>query len=103
MFWEIGVVDFCKPPAVTLEKEAKLLDLDEKRKIIRRILTLKLQGFKILNSRACLKMVYSDTWKRPSKLCYVYDKNKLFQCCRAIGNDQVCENCGYLGYPCNLL
>jgi len=44
-------------------------------------------------------MVYRDDWKRPSKLCYVYDKNKMFQCCRAIGNDDVCKECGYLGYP----
>jgi MoaA/NifB/PqqE/SkfB family radical SAM enzyme len=75
------------------------LDLSERRRIIQRILTLKKRGFKILNSAACLKMVYRDNWERPSKLCYVYDKNELYQCCRAIGNDEVCKECGYLGYP----
>lgn len=75
------------------------LDLDKKRNIIRRILLLKKRGLKILNSTACLKMVSEDKWTRPSKLCYVYDSRRMFQCCRAIGNDQACKNCGYLGYP----
>jgi MoaA/NifB/PqqE/SkfB family radical SAM enzyme len=75
------------------------LNLEGRRKIIKQILQLKRNGAKILNSSACLKMVYRDNWKRPSKLCYVYDKNKLFECCRAIGSDQTCRECGYLGYP----
>ncbi len=75
------------------------LDLNKKRSIIKRIITLKKQEHKILNSYACLKGVYKDNWQRPSKLCYVYANNKLYQCCRAIGNDFACENCGYLGYP----
>jgi Fe-coproporphyrin III synthase len=75
------------------------LCLEEKRRIIDRILSLKKRGFKILNSESCLTMVSKDNWARPSRLCYVYDKNRLFQCCRAIGNDLVCKHCGYLGYP----
>ena len=80
-------------------KDKLFLNLKEKRKIIKRILNLKKKKHKILNSEACLKAVYKDNWKRPSKLCYVYADNKLYQCCRAIGNDDVCKNCGYLGYP----
>ncbi|MEA2021655.1 MAG: hypothetical protein U9N08_04190 [Candidatus Caldatribacteriota bacterium] len=30
-------------------------------------------------------------------LSYLYANKKLFQCCRAIGNDEVCKHCGYLG------
>jgi MoaA/NifB/PqqE/SkfB family radical SAM enzyme len=75
------------------------LNLEEKRKIIKRILILKRQGYRIFNSTACLKGVYEDNWVRPSKLCYVYADNKLYQCCRAIGNSDACRNCGYLGYP----
>jgi MoaA/NifB/PqqE/SkfB family radical SAM enzyme len=75
------------------------IDISQKKILIERILRLKKRGFRILNSTACLKMVYDDDWERSSKLCYVFDKNKMFQCCRAIGNDQACKNCGYLGYP----
>ena len=75
------------------------LDMEQKRKIIKRILDLKRKGYKIFNSYACLKSVFKDNWIRPSKICYVYADNKLYQCCRALGNDDACKNCGYLGYP----
>lgn len=75
------------------------LNMEQKRKIIKRILILKRKGNKIFNSYACLKGVFKDNWIRPSKICYVYADNKLYQCCRALGNDDACKNCGYLGYP----
>jgi len=75
------------------------VNLDEKRKIIKRIIALKRKGYKIFNSLACLKGVYNDNWPRPSRLCYVYANNQLYQCCRAYGNNEACKNCGYLGYP----
>jgi len=75
------------------------ISIDEKNAVIKRFFELKRRKRKILNSTACLKTIYEDAWKRPSKLCYVYAENKLYQCCRAIGNKDVCENCGYLGYP----
>lgn len=75
------------------------VNLDEKRKIIKRIIALKRKGYKIFNSLACLKGVYNDNWPRPSRLCYVYANNQLYQCCRAYGNNETCKNCGYLGYP----
>lgn len=75
------------------------LDMEKKRQIIERILNLKRKGYKIFNSTACLKGVKKDNWVRPSKICYVYADNKLYQCCRAFGNDDACKNCGYLGYP----
>ncbi len=80
-------------------KDKLFLNLEEKKAIIKRIFKLKKKENKILNSGACLRGVYKDNWKRPSKLCYVYADNKLYRCCRAIGNNEVCKNCGYLGYP----
>lgn len=74
------------------------IPIEEKRIIIKRVLELKKRKHRIFNSTACLKSASKDTWKRPSKLCYVYANNELYQCCRAVGNKQVCENCGYLGY-----
>ena len=74
------------------------LNLDERKKIIEKIIALKKSGLKILNSYACLQAVYNDDWERPAKMCYVYANNKLFQCCRSIGNREACINCGYLSY-----
>lgn len=73
------------------------LNSDERKKIIEEIIALK-SRFKILNSYACLEAVYRDDWERPSKMCYVYAHNKLYQCCRSIGNQEACDNCGYLSY-----
>ena len=74
------------------------IDFKEKRKIILEIIQLKKKGYKIFNSLACLKSIYTDKWKRPSKLCYVFANNQLYECCRANGTKIACENCGYLGY-----
>ncbi len=74
------------------------IKLTERKKIIEKIIALKKSGFKILNSFACLQAVYNDDWERPAKMCYVYANNKLFQCCRSIGNQEACANCGYLSY-----
>ncbi len=74
------------------------INLADRKKIIEKIIALKKAGFKILNSFACLQAVYNDDWKRPAKMCYVYANNKLFQCCRSIGNEEACINCGYLSY-----
>lgn len=74
------------------------LSREEIKKIIKRILNLKKRGYKILNSKAALKGVYNNSWKRPGKLSYLYADNKLYQCCRSIGNNEICEHCGYLGF-----
>jgi MoaA/NifB/PqqE/SkfB family radical SAM enzyme len=74
------------------------LNLENRKKIIEKIIDLKKSGFKILNSYACLRAVYNNDWQRPAKMCYVYANNKLFQCCRSIGNEEACDNCGYLSY-----
>ena len=73
------------------------LELDERKNIIKRILNLKKTGYKILNSKAALMGIYNDSWKRPNKLSYLYANKKLYQCCRAIGNSEICKDCGYLG------
>jgi len=75
------------------------LDLEQRRVTIERISRLKRKGRPILNSAACLRAVARDRWKRPSRLCYVYAHSRLYQCCRAIGRQDACRNCGYLGYP----
>jgi sulfatase maturation enzyme AslB (radical SAM superfamily) len=73
------------------------LGLDERKNIIKRILKLKKTGYRILNSKAALMGIYNDSWKRPNKLSYLYANKKLYQCCRSIGNSEICKDCGYLG------
>lgn len=75
------------------------IPLQGKKEIIGKILDLQKKGFRIFNSKSCLKSVAADSWERPSDICYVYADRKLYQCCRAFGNEDVCRNCGYLGYP----
>jgi MoaA/NifB/PqqE/SkfB family radical SAM enzyme len=47
------------------------VNLDEKRKIIKRIIALKRKGYKIFNSLACLKGVYNDNWPRPGFVMFM--------------------------------
>lgn len=70
----------------------------ERQKIINELIALK-KRYKILNSTACLWDVYYNRWERPTELCLVYANNKIFKCCRSVGKPEVCEECGYLGYP----
>jgi len=74
------------------------LPFKERQKIINEIIELK-KKYKILNSTACLRDVYYNRWERPTELCLVYANNKVFKCCRSVGNPEVCKDCGYLGYP----
>jgi len=73
------------------------LELDERKNIIKRILKLKKTGYRILNSKAALMGLCNDSWKRPNKLSYLYANKKIYQCCRAFGDSEICKDCGYLG------
>jgi len=83
-----------------------VLAATQKTAIVDRLLALKAggvpgrkaRGVPIRNSRAALKRVREGSWRRPSDLCYLYADNTMYQCCRAIGDSEVCEQCGYLGY-----
>lgn len=72
--------------------------MEEKRRLAGEILALKHEGFPVFNSTAALKAFGRDNWKRPSDLCVVWEKGRLFRCCRSIGTEDACRECGYLGY-----
>ena len=76
-------------------RDELFLDLGERRSVIEKIIRLK-KSYKIFNSRSALKAVFKDNWKRPLDTCYLYAEGKMYRCCRAIGNDEVCSDCGYL-------
>ncbi|MCK5044058.1 radical SAM protein, partial [Candidatus Pacearchaeota archaeon] len=79
-------------------KDSLYLGTEERKTIIKTILKLKQKDYKILNSKAALKSVYNNSWKRPNGLSWLFAENKLYKCCRMIGNDAVCKDCGYLGF-----
>ncbi|MBN2695189.1 radical SAM protein [bacterium] len=74
------------------------IPFEERKQIILKLIELK-KKYNILNSTAALWDVYYDRWERPSDLCLVYANNRLYKCCRSVGKDDVCKECGYLGYP----
>ncbi|MFH1161027.1 MAG: hypothetical protein V1733_08780, partial [bacterium] len=74
------------------------LNVGAKQEIIHRLLFLKARGYKIVNSRTALLSVSTDTWVRPNNLSYLYADNRLYGCCRAVGEENICRNCGYLGF-----
>ena len=72
--------------------------MDVKRGIVDELLALKREGYPIFNSVAALKGFQRDDWRRPSDLCVVWERGRLFRCCRSNKNEDGCKNCGYLGY-----
>ncbi|MBI9106446.1 MAG: radical SAM protein [Spirochaetales bacterium] len=79
-------------------KDDLYISLEERQKSIKQILSLK-KKYNIVNSEAALWDVYHNRWKRPSGLCLVYAHNKVYKCCREVGNEEACRDCGYMGYP----
>ena len=57
--------------------------------------SLREQGYPIVLSRAAYRALRNNDWKRPISQIQLYTKDRLFTCCRDIGNPSVCENCGY--------
>ncbi len=54
--------------------------------------------YKILNSKAGLKSVLRNDWRRPSVICSVYEQGIVYQCCRYSDDAKLCSQCGYLSY-----
>jgi MoaA/NifB/PqqE/SkfB family radical SAM enzyme len=69
----------------------------EREEILGRVLALK-RKHKILNSKAGLNAAIRNRWRRPLDICRVYEKGKVFTCCRYPGDPDLCRNCGYLSY-----
>jgi MoaA/NifB/PqqE/SkfB family radical SAM enzyme len=74
------------------------IEKNQRKEIIDRIIRLKSKGYPIVNSYTGCTMYANDSWYGPTDLCIVYAYNNIFTCCRAIGNRDACDNCGYIGY-----
>jgi Fe-coproporphyrin III synthase len=68
-----------------------------KRRILLELLELR-KHYSILNSRAGLLSALRNDWKRPMRVCSVYEKGSVFECCRFSDDPELCRNCGYLSY-----
>jgi MoaA/NifB/PqqE/SkfB family radical SAM enzyme len=73
------------------------IDPDERRRILLRLLDYR-RRYRILNSRAGLESALRNNWKRPLKICSVYEEGAVYECCRYSGDPGLCEDCGYLSY-----
>ena len=69
----------------------------ERAVILRSLLRYK-RRYRILNSRAGLYSALKNDWKRPLKICSVYEQGDRYECCRYSDDPELCRNCGYLSY-----
>jgi MoaA/NifB/PqqE/SkfB family radical SAM enzyme len=70
---------------------------DERERILCKLLLYK-RRYRILNSRSGLESARRNDWKRPLKICSVYEKGGRYECCRYPDDPELCRNCGYLSY-----
>ena len=73
------------------------IELPEKQRILRQLMELR-RDYRILNSRAGLLSAWHNDWQRPMRVCSVYEKGVVHECCRFSRDPELCRNCGYLSY-----
>ncbi len=71
------------------------LPLDERAKVIDRILELKRAGYPVLNSRAGLIALKENKWRRPLSVIHLVENDRIYECCWGRDQPGVCEKCGY--------
>jgi MoaA/NifB/PqqE/SkfB family radical SAM enzyme len=76
-------------------KDYLLLSKTQRREAVDTIVACKQKGLPVINSYAGLKAMLSGNYYHPTNLWRVIDIKGEYQCCRAYGNPEVCENCGY--------
>ncbi len=69
----------------------------ERVKLLDEIWTLKEQGYPIMLSAAGYKAIRNNDWKRPlPQIELALLPDKIYTCCRDIGNKEICDYCGYV-------
>ena len=72
-----------------------LLSDEQRSEAIRNIGACRQMGLPVMNSRAGLEAMRTGNYPHPTKLYRVVDRSGDYQCCRAIGQPDVCRQCGY--------
>ena len=73
------------------------IEPNERKQIMLNLMKYK-KKYKILNSHAGLGTALRNDWNRPLTICSIYEKGKVYKCCRTPGDPELCQNCGYLSY-----
>ena len=77
--------------------DALELDAVERRRVLTELLSLS-RDHRLLNTRAGLRAALRNDWARPMNVCTVFEKGTLYECCRNVGDPELCRQCGYLSY-----
>ncbi len=74
--------------------EDLMLPLEERAKVIDRIIALKNEGYPIINSSSALEALKYNNYKKPIDMIAMLHYNQVWKCCP---NDdpKICEQCGY--------
>ena len=76
-------------------KDHLFLSAAQRREAIETLVRGKRVGMPVMNSSSGLRAMGSGNYFHPTNLWRVIDSSGEYQCCRAIGNPEVCANCGY--------
>lgn len=71
------------------------LSLEERTTVIDRIIHMKEQHLPVLNTKAGLKAMQRNRWRRPIPIIQLVEKGKIYECCWGRDEPGVCERCGY--------
>jgi organic radical activating enzyme len=71
------------------------LSAEQKSGAIDTIAACKRAGLPVMNSQAGLRAMRTGAYTRPTTLFKVVDRSGDYQCCRSIGQPEVCRQCGY--------
>ena len=71
------------------------LSIEERAKVIDRILALKQKGYPVLNTTGGLKAMQTNKWRRPIPIIRLMEKDRIYECCFGREQPGVCEKCGY--------
>jgi MoaA/NifB/PqqE/SkfB family radical SAM enzyme len=76
-------------------RDELFLDPDIRDDVVNDLLDCKAAGLPVMNSRPGLECLRPGHGSGPRGLWYVADSEGEYRCCRALGDPQVCGQCGY--------
>ena len=75
--------------------EGLALDMEERACVVDKIIRLKKEGYRIINSMYGLKGLKTGRYKRPVHIIQMMELDRVFECCWGREIPGVCEKCGY--------
>jgi MoaA/NifB/PqqE/SkfB family radical SAM enzyme len=75
--------------------ETLALNQEQRCNVLNVIMELKKKGYHIFNSWAGLKRLYTGKYERPVFMINLMENNRVYECCWARDEKDVCDKCGY--------